>query len=101
MATKLTFKEYLESKDKLREAVLKTPQRTATYTVRKYCKLIIGESKEEKKQMVLKPKHKICVEWLYTDVDNPTIVSMKFDGVKEVPPEEQFETYWNGAKLTK
>lgn len=98
---KLTFREYLDSKEKLREAVAKTPQRTATYNVRKYCKLVVGESKEDKKQIALKPNQKICIEWLYTDVDNPTIVSMVFEGVKEIEPEEQFDTYWEGSKLIK
>jgi hypothetical protein len=101
MAIKLTFKDYLDSKEKLREAVTKTPQRTATYNVRKYCKLIVGESKDAKTQVALKPNQKICIEWLYTDVDNPTIVSMTFEGVKEVDADEQFETYWEGIKLIK
>ena len=101
MAIKLTFKDYLDSKEKLREAVLKTPQRTAMYNIRKYCKLIVGESKETKQEISLKPKHKICVEWLYTNVDNPTVVSVMFEGVKEIPVEDQYETYWDGQKLSK
>lgn len=101
MSLKLTFKEYLDSKEKLREAVTKTPQRSATYNIRKYCKLVVGESKEQKAQVALKPNQKICIEWLYTDVDNPTIVSMTFEGIKEIQPDEEFETYWDGAKLTK
>lgn len=101
MATKLTFKQHLESLQKLREAVLKTPQRTASYNVRKYCKLYIGESKESKQEIALKPKHKIVVEWLYTNVDNPTIVSIKFDGVKDIQPEDEFDTFWNSQKLQK
>ncbi len=98
---KLSFKEYLDSKEKLREAVLKTPQRTASYNVRKYCKLIVGESKDSKEQVALKPKQKIIIEWLYTDVDNPTIVNMTFEGVKEIEAEEEYQTYWNGTKLLK
>lgn len=101
MATKLTFKDYLSSKQKLREAVTKTPQRTATYNVRKYCKLVVGESKDSKTQVALKPNHKICVEWLYTNIDNPTIVNMTFEGVTEIEPGEEFETFWQGIKLIK
>lgn len=98
---KLSFKEYLDSKEKLREAVAKVPQRTASYNVRKYCKLIVGESKDAKDQIALKPKQSIIVEWLYTDLDDPTIVSMTFEGVKEVETSEEFTTYWSGAKLLK
>lgn len=97
----LTFKEYLDSKEKLREAVTKTPKRVASYTVRKYCKLIIGESKEEKSQMALKPNQKITIDWLYEDVDNPTPVSLKFDGPKDVDAEQAHQTYWQGSKLLK
>lgn len=101
MDFKLSFKEYLASKEKLREAVSKTPQRVATYSVRKYCKLVIGESKEEKSQITLKPNHKITVDWLYEDVDNPTPVSLKFSGLKDVAEEDSFNTYWQGVKLQK
>ncbi len=101
MEDKLSFKEYLTSKEKLREAVTKTPQRVATYSVRKYCKLIVGESKEEKSQVTLKPNQKIVVEWLYEDIDNPTAVSLKFVNVKDVDAEEPYETYWQGVKLQK
>lgn len=101
MAQKLTFKQHLEALQKLREAVLKTPQRTITYNIRKYCKIAIGESKDSKQEIALKPKHKIIVEWLYTNVDNPTITSIKFDGVKNVLEDDEFETFWNGNKLQK
>lgn len=97
----LTFKQYLDSKEKLREAVAKTPRRVASYNVRKYCKLIVGESKEEKSQVVLKPNQKITVDWLYEDIDNPTPVSIKFNGPKDIESDQQYETYWQGSKLLK
>ena len=40
---KLTFKQYLESKSKLREAIKQTPVHKAEYVMRKYCKLPVGE----------------------------------------------------------
>ncbi len=101
MSTKLTFKQHLEALQKLREAVLKTPQRTATYNIHKYCKIPIGESKEDKQEIALKPKNKIIVEWLYVDVDNPTITSVKFDGVKDIETDQAFDMFWNGNKLQK
>jgi len=97
----LTFKEYLASKEKLREAIAKTPQRVATYSVRKYCKLILGETKEEKSQITLKPSQKITVEWLYESIDNPTPVKLNLTDVKDVDPEQNYETYWQGQKLMK
>lgn len=101
MSFELTFKQYLESKEKLREAVKNTPQRVAQYSVRKYCKLPIGESKEDKGQINLKPKHKIIVEWLYVDVDNPTPVNLRFEGIENVDADQEFATFWSGSKLQK
>lgn len=100
MTDKLSFKEYLDnSKNKLREALNKTPQRTAEYAVRKYCKLVIGESKENKRYIPLKPKQKIFVEWLYDDFNNPTIKGIQFEGVKNIDPQQQHGTLWEGQKL--
>lgn len=95
----LSFKQYLESKEKLREAIKNTPQRTAHYIVRKYCNLTVGETKEEKTQIKLRPKHKIIVDWLYEDIDNPTPVNIRFEG----PPnnEQDYSTFWSGSKLLK
>lgn len=100
MEKKLTFLEYLESKKKLREAVENIPQRTARYSVRKYCKLVVGESKDDKQYINLKPKHQILIEWRYDTLDNPTPLSIQFDG-PNVNPDEDFDTFWSGEKLLK
>lgn len=101
MGMDLSFKEYLASKEVLREAVSNTPRRTAEYTVKKYCKIAVGESKEEKEYVNLKPKQKIFVEWLYENTDNPTILSIKFDGPKEVSAEDEHKIMWRGERLLK
>jgi hypothetical protein len=101
MGTKLTFKEYLESKNQLREAASSIPKRTAQYNVRKYCKLVVGESTDDKEYINLKPQNKIFVEWLYEDVDDPTVVSIRFDGVKNVDIEEEHKSTWRGERLLK
>ena len=99
MTTKLTFKEYLESKERLREAVKSVPQQEVNYTVRKYCKLVVGEIKEEKEQINLKPDHVITVKWLYEDFENPTPLSISFSGVKSVDEDNTFSTSWQGYRL--
>ena len=101
MKTKLTFKEYLESKERLREAIEKTPKQVKEYTVSKYCKLVVGESKEEKEQINLKPKQKIIVEWLYNDIDNPTVTKITFNGVCPDIDSNEYNSYWNPKKLQK
>ena len=99
MTTKLTFKEYIASKQQLREAVKSTPRQEITYTVRKYCKLVVGEHKEEKEQINLKPDQTITVKWLYEDFDNPTPLSIVFEGVDAIDSDNTFNTSWQGFRL--
>ena len=94
MSTHITFKEYLESKDRLREAVEQTPIQLVEYEVRKYCRLPIGTSKEEKELLSLKPKQTLVVEWHYDDIKNPQPTNVALN-------EEKFHPYWNGKKLEK
>jgi len=101
MGNNLTFKEYLESKERLREAIKETPQQTTRYTVDKYCKLIVGESKDEKEQINLKPNQTIVVEWLYNDIDNPTPVKIMFEGVCPNIDSLEYNSYWQPQKLQK
>lgn len=101
MTRNLTFKEYLESKEKLREAIKETPQQATQYDVSKYCKLVVGESKEEKEQINLKPNQTIIVEWLYDDIDNPTPTKITFEGVCPNIDSSEYNTYWQPHKLQK
>ena len=103
MAThKLSFKEYLQSKEKLLEAAEKNiPEQVVEYSVRKYCKLVLGESKQDKIYLPLKPKQLISVRWLYEDIENPTPLSINLDGNTETPEESRFKTFWEGEKLRK
>jgi len=95
---KITFKEYLESKEQLRKAISESPVRTVTYIVNKYCKLPVGETMEKKQYIPLKPKHKIIVEWKYNDIDNPDLVEMRFES-GNVDSTESFLTYWASERF--
>jgi len=99
MSFELTFRQYLQSKDALREAVNETPQQTKEYLVTKYCKLVVGESKDNKEQINLKPNNKVIVEWLYDDIDNPSITNITFEGVCDSIDSEDHTTYWQTYKL--
>ncbi len=99
MTTKITFKEYLLTKDKLREAVQETPHQKKEYIVTKYCKLVVGESKDDKEQVNLKPNNKIIIEWLYENIDEPTPINIMFDGVCPDVDSENHATYWQSYKL--
>lgn len=99
MSNKVTFKQYLESKNQLFEAIQKTPIQTNEYKVTKYCKLPIGESKSEKEIVALKPKQSIIVEWKYDDIDNPTILGVKFSGVSAIDESVEHKALWSGHRL--
>lgn len=98
----LTFKEYLDSKARLVEALKETPVQQIEYGVRKYCKIPLGESKEKREYVSLKPKQIMIVEWHYQDIDNPTPMKIWFrDRNSETENEQVFETFWIGEKLKK
>ena len=90
---KLSFKDYVKSKNQLMEAIKETPIQTSSYNIKKYCKLVIGQSKETKSFVSFKPNSTIVVEWLYEDMENPTPLNVVVDA-------ETFQVYWKGEKLT-
>ena len=92
---KISFKDYVNSKKKLLEAVKETPIASLTYAVKKYCKIRVGESRNDRKEIALKPRQKIIVEWRYDDINEPEPVSIVLD---DISPEEH-DLYWNGSKL--
>ena len=101
MTDKLTFKEYLESKERLREAVNNTPKRTANYAITKYCKIAVGESKKDKEYISLKPKQRVQVDWLYESMDTPSVISIRFFNVVGVAADHEFEILWGHDRLDK
>ena len=98
--THLTFKQYLESKAQLLGSIENTPTSVVEYEIRKYCTLTLGESEDEKVTIGLKPKHKIIVEWQYTDVTKPTPESIRIIGLTNVDEMQENATFWSGTKLT-
>jgi len=93
----LTFKQYLNlSKEQLHLAAKQVPKQVVEYSVRKYCKIPLGESKETKEYVNLKPSNIIRVEWLYEDLDNPTPVRIILAGTDDPT---QYSTFWQGSKL--
>lgn len=98
--TKLSFKDYYKlSKQQLVEAAKQTPSVVNNYNVRSYCKLPLLNDNSEEVMITLKPKQKVLVNWLYEDINNPTCVSISFDGVKELESYISFKTNWKTKKM--
>lgn len=98
---KLTFKEYLQSKAALREALQNTPKHSIVYEVQKYCKLPIGDTRRSKEKVSLKPKHQIVVEWTYIKPDVSVATSIHFQNISEIDQTKIFDTHWSNQKLSK
>ena len=101
MVERLTFKQYLESKKTLREAVEQTPKQTKTYTVNRYCNFVIGESKDDRQSVNLRPNSTITIDWLYEDIDNPTPFKVGFDGLRDSDPMDDLLPAWSSQKIQK
>lgn len=97
---KLTFKQYLETKEKLREALSKIPKQSITYSMTKYCKMIVGE-KDEKIYIPLKPKDEITVEFLYEDETNPTVLGVNVTEASDADPDEQYNVFWESERFVR
>lgn len=95
---KLTFKQYLESKEQLLQAIKNTPVSIVEYEVKKYCSLAINEDIDP---ISFKPKNKLLIEWRYDDVHNPTPISARVIGVKNINEDEQYEINIPKLKLQK
>jgi len=98
---KLSFKQYLESKEQLRKAVENVPITINEYEVIHYCSLPLGEYEEDKVLVGLKPKQKVVVEWKYDTLDEPTPLNIKIQGAQDIDEGEQFQTFWASNKLQK
>lgn len=97
---KFTFKDYLDSKQKLKESIAKTSKCKSIYNVTKYCRLIIGE-KNNKSTISFKPNEKILIEWFYpTPESTPEVVSIIINNKNSID-EDYLNTYWSADKLLK
>lgn len=93
---KLTFKEYMNSKEKLRKAIQENPVASSSYIIKKYCKIRVGESRTNRYEVALKPKQRIIIEWRYDDINNPEPENIVFDDQNS----NEHDVYWSGSKLT-
>jgi hypothetical protein len=99
MKINLSFKDYLEAKNRLKQAGENCPRIKQLYEVRKYCKIPLhdGINEEEKVYVSLKPKDTIEILWEYQAVDHPIPLQLclTFDDDKIM-----YFT-WSNAKINK
>ena len=98
MSGKLSFKDYLDSKETLRSAIKETPKTKIEYEVKKYCTFPIGES-EERQAIKLKPHNRVFIEWLCEDRKKPKAVKVTFEGTDDDSADDV--PTWKEPKLLK
>lgn len=99
MIKKLTFKEYLESKEKLKKSVERIPEQTIIYTISKYIRLPVGESKDDKTLISLKPRDRIHIHLIHEQLNSPIVKSIMFEGVTGIDDTQKYNIYWSAQKL--
>jgi len=99
--TKLSFREYYDSKKKLLSACDSIPRIRNEYVLTKYCKFPVFESldDDEKQYIAFKPKDTIEILWErcneFDDYPAAKCITLVSEGGKEVFP------CWNNNKLHK
>ena len=99
MKINLSFRDYLESKNKLKSAGQNCPRIKHLYEVRKYCKIPLhdGINEDEKVYISLKPKDTLEILWEYESIEHPVPrqVTLTFDN------DQVMYFTWSNAKVVK
>lgn len=98
---KLSFKEYVESKDALLKAIENASHYSSTYNITRYCRISI--EKDSRKELInLKPGHKLIIEWHRESEELiPNAMSILFENVKGVEPLKKYKSLNQKAGLIK
>ena len=94
------LQSFIDSKNQLLDIIQRDPIHGVSYTVSKYCRVPVGETKNDKQYVQLKPKQTLTINWQYTNdlSEPPTPVDITFNFMVENNTHRMFQT---GAKLRK
>lgn len=95
------LKSFIDSKTQLLSILKRDPVHEAQYEVTKYCKIPVGESKDSKQYIPLKPKQKLTIKWKYDSLcleDTPEPIVVDFQFMSEDSTHNIFQS---GDKLRK
>lgn len=87
---KISFKEYLESKKRLQEAIQNEADYTINYRITRYCRLVV-ENESKKEPINLKPGHMITINWRKRD-ETPEPINIIFENIKNTVPGKKYKT---------
>lgn len=99
MKVNLSFKDYLNTKSRLKAAGEDRPRSKKLYEATKYCKIpLLENTKDGEKQYInLKPKDRLEIIWEHESIEslNPKQIVLLFDD------DQVMHFAWNDAKVKK
>lgn len=98
---KLTFKQYLESKKQLLDAVNNVPTAVIEYQITKYCTLPYVDEGNEEHTLNLGPKNKILIEWTFYSDRLRLPTGFTVINSPNIDPEDVLQVIWETSKLDK
>lgn len=97
---RLSFKEYYDSKESLREAASSVPRVNSEYELKKYCKFPVVSDNEDKEYISLKPKDKINIVWEHaSNTPDGLPVAVKVEITFEDDETKRVMPCWGKSKL--
>lgn len=87
---KISFKDYLESKRRLQEAIQNEAHYTINYRITRYCRLVV-ENDSKKEPINLKPGHMITINWRKL-AESPEPMDITFENTKNTVPGKKYRT---------
>lgn len=97
---KLSFKDYYDSKESLREAANSVPRVNSEYEMKKYCKFPVLADDEDKEYISLKPKDRISIVWEHVNNGSDSVpIATKVEITFEDEETKRVMPCWGKSKL--
>jgi len=99
MKVNLSFRDYLQTKNRLKLAGEGAPRAKKMYEATKYCKVPLLEDRdnEDKQYINLKPRDRLEILWEYAIKDDPTPIQV----ILTFDDDQVMYFSWNDAKVKK
>lgn len=94
---RITFREYLLSKQHLHEQAVSIPTQILRYCITKYCKLSVTYNGDDF-DIKLKPSHIIDIKWQYNNNERTPLL-ITFENVPDISEDDEYEINLSDRKM--
>lgn len=94
MAEKISFTQYVESLEILKQSLQRLPIYKNLYIITTYCKLSVGKNLDNKEVIQLKPNTEIIIDWQITNDKELQCLRICINNKK-------YKLYWKANKMDK